>query len=53
MLYKVFDELGGGFLESVFKKALLIELTVCGLNPEKQVPSRLYIIELISESLWL
>lgn len=36
--YKVFDELGGGFLESVYEKALLIELKVCGINAEFQVP---------------
>ncbi|MEI6422571.1 MAG: GxxExxY protein [Lentisphaerota bacterium] len=52
--YKVFDELGGGFLESVYEKALLIELKVCGLNPEKSSSTqvKLYIV-LVSESLWL
>ncbi len=29
--YKVFDELGNGFLESVYEKSLLIELGNCGL----------------------
>ncbi len=28
--YKVFDVLGSGFLESVYEKALLIEMKVCG-----------------------
>lgn len=36
--YKVFDELGSGFLESIYERALLIELKACGLNAESQVP---------------
>ena len=34
--YKVYDEFGSGFLESVYKKALLIELTEIGLKCESQ-----------------
>ena len=34
--YKVYDELGAGFLESVYEKALLIELTNIGLRYESQ-----------------
>ena len=34
--YNVHDELGGGFLESVYEKALLIELNEAGLKAEPQ-----------------
>ena len=34
--YNVYDELGPGFLESVYEKALLIELTEIGLRYESQ-----------------
>ncbi len=36
--YNVHDELGDGFLESVYEKALLIELKDFGLKAESQKP---------------
>lgn len=35
--YKVYNELGSGFLESVYEKALVIELQELGLKVESQV----------------
>ncbi len=34
--YNVHDELGGGFLESVYEKALLVEFKEAGLKAEQQ-----------------
>ncbi len=34
--YKVYDELGSGFLESVYEKALMIELKDIGLKVDNQ-----------------
>ncbi|MBI5026148.1 MAG: GxxExxY protein [Nitrospirae bacterium] len=34
--YNVYDELGGGFLESVYEKALMIELGSIGLRADTQ-----------------
>ncbi len=34
--YKVHDELGNGFLESVYEKSLMIELSNAGLNAVNQ-----------------
>jgi GxxExxY protein len=36
--FEVSNELGGGFLESVYQKALTIALTQKGLTVEEQVP---------------
>ncbi|MEE9170585.1 MAG: GxxExxY protein [bacterium] len=36
--YKVYNELGFGFLESVYENALVIELTKSGLSVEQQKP---------------
>jgi len=36
--FEVSNELGSGFLESVYEKALLIALTEAGLRAENQVP---------------
>ena len=36
--YEVYNELGFGFLESVYEKALLIALRTKGFKVEKQVP---------------
>lgn len=36
--YAVHNELGGGFLESVYEKALLIELRRVGIDAVRQVP---------------
>lgn len=40
--YKVHNTLGGGFLESVYEKSLLIELEGSGLDYEFQVPLDVY-----------
>ena len=40
--YKVYNELGFGFLESVYKKAMLIELSKNGLNAESEKPLKVY-----------
>ena len=34
--YNVYDELGGGFLESVYEKSLMIELEDMGITGENQ-----------------
>jgi len=36
--YRVYNEMGFGFLESVYEKCLLIELQKAGLNAESQEP---------------
>jgi GxxExxY protein len=40
--YKVFNKLGYGFLESVYKKAMIIELTKNKLNVEDEKPLQVY-----------
>ena len=40
--YKVFNKLGFGFLESVYKKAMIIELTKNKLNVEDEKPLQVY-----------
>ena len=40
--YKVFNTLGFGFLESVYKKSMLIELTKSGLKVESEQPLKVY-----------
>ena len=40
--YKVYNELGFGFLESVYKKAMIIELTKNKLNVEDEKPLQVY-----------
>ena len=40
--YKVFNQLGFGFLESVYKKAMLIELTKNNLNVESEKSLKVY-----------
>lgn len=40
--YKVYNTLGFGFLESVYEKALIIELTKTGLSVEVQKPITVY-----------
>ncbi len=40
--YKVFNTLGYGFLESVYKKAMLIELTKNNLKVEAEKPLKVY-----------
>ena len=40
--YKVFNQLGFGFLESVYKKAMLIELEKQGLQAEEEKSLKVY-----------
>ena len=40
--YKVFNKLGFGFLESVYQKAMVIELGKVGLNVEAEKPLKVY-----------
>ena len=40
--YNVFNQLGFGFLESVYKKAMLIELVKSGLKAEEEKPLKVY-----------
>lgn len=34
--YEVYDELGTGFLESVYEKSLMVELKICGFKTDAQ-----------------
>ena len=36
--YKVFNTMGSGFLESVYKNCMVIELENCGLKTETEIP---------------
>jgi len=40
--YKVFNQLGFGFLESVYQKAMVIELGKSDLNVEAEKPLKVY-----------
>jgi GxxExxY protein len=40
--YNVYNKLGYGFLEKVYEKALVIELTKLGLDVKGQVPVKVY-----------
>jgi len=40
--YKVFNKLGFGFLESVYKKAMVIELDKINLKVEQEKPLKVY-----------
>jgi GxxExxY protein len=40
--YKVYNELGYGFLEKVYENAFLIELRNSGLNASSQIPIKVY-----------
>jgi len=40
--YKVFNQLGFGFLESVYRKAMVIELTKSGLQVEEEKSMKVY-----------
>ena len=40
--YKVFNNLGFGFLESVYEKAMVIELTKSNLKAEQEKPLKVY-----------
>ena len=45
--YKVYNELGYGFLEKVYENALLLELIAMGLYVEKQKPIKVFYNESI------
>ena len=40
--YQVYNQLGFGFLESVYKKAMILELTKNGLRAEEEKPLQVY-----------
>lgn len=40
--YKVYNKLGFGFLESVYKKAMIIELSRSNLKTEEEKPLKVY-----------
>jgi GxxExxY protein len=40
--YKVFNKLGFGFLESVYQKAMIIELAKLNLNVQSEKPLKVY-----------
>ena len=40
--YKVYNQMGFGFLESVHEKCLLIELRKAGLSAESQIPIKVF-----------
>lgn len=40
--YRVYNQLGFGFLESVYEKSLLIELCKSGLSAESQTPVKVH-----------
>jgi len=40
--YKVYNNLGFGFLESVYRKAMVIELTKANLKVEEEKPLKVY-----------
>jgi len=40
--YKVFNQLGFGFLETVYKKAMIIELAKSDLKVEAEKPLKVY-----------
>jgi len=40
--YKIYNKMGFGFLESVYEKCLLIELSKAGLDGESQKPITVY-----------
>lgn len=40
--YAVYNQLGFGFLESVYKKAIAIELVKSGLKTEEEKPLKVY-----------
>jgi GxxExxY protein len=45
--YKVYNQLGFGFLESVYKKAMIIELSKSGLKTEAEKALKVYYDDII------
>src|SRR5262249_52006559 len=42
VFYDVYNELGFGFLESVYREAMLLALRECGIRAEKEVQIKVY-----------
>ncbi len=51
--YKVFNKLGFGFLESVYKKAMVIELDKINLKVEQEKPLKVYYDNQVVGGLWI
>jgi len=51
--YKVFNALGFGFLESVYKKAMFIELNKNNLKAEQEKPLKVYYDNQVVGGLWI
>jgi GxxExxY protein len=51
--YKVQNQLGFGFLESVYQKAMIIELTKCNLKAEPEKPLKVYYDEQVVGEFYL
>ena len=45
--YKVFNQLGFGFLESVYRKAMVIELEKAGLKVDEERPLEVYYDDIV------
>jgi GxxExxY protein len=45
--YKVFNQLGFGFLESVYRKAMIIELNKTGLKVDEEMPLEVFYDDII------
>lgn len=45
--YKVYNQLGAGFLEKIYESALMIELKCIGLSAEQQYPVKVYYNEIL------
>ena len=45
--YKVFNQLGYGFLESIYRKAMIIELQKAGLAFEEEMPFEVYYDDIV------
>ena len=45
--YKVYNQMGSGFLESVYEKCMMIELKNLGLDAEAQKPIKVYYDDVI------
>jgi GxxExxY protein len=45
--YKVYNQMGSGFLESVYEKCMMIELKSLGLDAEAQKPIKVYYDDVI------
>ena len=45
--YKVFNQLGFGFLESIYRKAMVIELNKAGLKVDEEMPLEVYYDDIV------